>query len=1018
MTLRAFILGLFGAALLNAFCYFNDFVMRQTYLVGSYLPLPIYGGLLLFILLINAPLRRWLRRWAFSGTELAIIVGIMLAACYVPGRGLMHYFFTFQMMPHQFAKTRSSWKSTNVVDLAPDQMLADITREEAAGKIVAANGKAVALDESASGAPDAYTGMQLQLIGSDEKQAIQTIEHYDGATRTAVVAAEWQAVPAIGDAYRIISNQEEEALTPFLQGRPRSAGKTAFASIRNICRDAGPTTITLAVSASRRDHDYRGLQLTIRDGDGKGQARTITAYAGNTRVATVERAWATTPEAGDGYEITGRPAGGPWSKRVLAGEILAADTQNVTLNGIAGDTDDVLCDLQITVRDQAGNQQTRTIIDYDGETKVARLAKPWATVPATGDTFVIPIRQEVLAHPQGEVRGTAVDADESSIALGTAASHRDNVYRGMKIRLLDGPAAGQERKILRYDGSRKIAVVYDSGRPTAATNTPFRPAPQAGDAYAVMPPPTIPWFAWKRSLKFWLPLLLCFSFGMIGLALVVHRQWSRHELLAYPIAQFADSLLGDSQSCIPPVLKSRSFWIAAGIILFIHLENYGCRWWPQHLIRIPRWFDFTAFRNLSSTLKRTGASWWIFRPTFYFSVIGFAYFLSSEVSFSLGIAPYVYAYFLGIMAIMGISVGGPHLAAKPESFIYAGAFMAILVTMLYAGRHYYLSMLKQSMFLRVPEADRHRQGAWGMRVFLACMLLFIVQLVLVGLDWQLAVLYTFGAAIIFLVTSRIVAETGAFFIHPWFYPCAFLWGIMGERALGPQTLLIMLMVSSLLLIDPREALMPFVTHALKIAGDQKAHLGKVAVGGGLAVVVAFAVAVPATLYWQYSKGVHSVSDGWCIWGVPNFALSHTVKVKQRLEAQGVLEEAESTKGFSRFTKISPRGDCVTFFLVAFGLGLLCSVARLRHARWPIHPVMFAVLGTFQSRMIGPSFLLGWLVKYLITKFGGSQVYQKLKPLFFGLIAGEMLGGLLPMIIGAVYYWITGESPKSFWVFRG
>ena len=35
----------------------------------------------------------------------------------------------------------------------------------------------------------------------------------------------------------------------------------------------------------------------------------------------------------------------------------------------------------------------------------------------------------------------------------------------------------------------------------------------------------------------------------------------------------------------------------------------------------------------------------------------------------------------------------------------------------------------------------------------------------------------------------------------------------------------------------------------------------------------------------------------------------------------------------------------------------------------------------------------------------------------GLVTGEMLAGVIPMIIGAVYYLWTGEPPKQFSIYR-
>ncbi len=64
-------------------------------------------------------------------------------------------------------------------------------------------------------------------------------------------------------------------------------------------------------------------------------------------------------------------------------------------------------------------------------------------------------------------------------------------------------------------------------------------------------------------------------------------------------------------------------------------------------------------------------------------------------------------------------------------------------------------------------------------------------------------------------------------------------------------------------------------------------------------------------------------------------------------------------------------------------------------------------------MLASSFLAGWAIKTLVTKYGGAAWYQRLKPLMFGLVAGEMLGALAPMLAGFVYWLMTGQPPKAF-----
>ena len=55
-------------------------------------------------------------------------------------------------------------------------------------------------------------------------------------------------------------------------------------------------TITLDASAGATDETYTGGVIVLTGGTGAGQGRRITAYNGTTKVATVDRNWATNPD--------------------------------------------------------------------------------------------------------------------------------------------------------------------------------------------------------------------------------------------------------------------------------------------------------------------------------------------------------------------------------------------------------------------------------------------------------------------------------------------------------------------------------------------------------------------------------------------------------------------------------------------------------------------------------------------------------------------------------------------------
>jgi hypothetical protein len=114
---------------------------------------------------------------------------------------------------------------------------------------------------------------------------------------------------------------------------------------------------------------------------------------------------------------------------------------------------------------------------------------------------------------------------------------------------------------------------------------------------------------------------------------------------------------------------------------------------------------------------------------------------------------------------------------------------------------------------------------------------------------------------------------------------------------------------------------------------------------------------------------------------------------------------------------SPSGACVVALVAGIVLVLVFTVARLRLSWWPLHPLMFALWATNHVMHFAWSFMIGWAVKLLVVKYGGNPMYERLKPLMVGLVAGEVLGAFLPCIVGWIYWLATGEA-KPFHVLPG
>ncbi len=530
----------------------------------------------------------------------------------------------------------------------------------------------------------------------------------------------------------------------------------------------------------------------------------------------------------------------------------------------------------------------------------------------------------------------------------------------------------------------------------------------------------IPWGAWRRAFLLWIPIILSLWLALMALSLVTHRQWADHEHLPYPVAEFARSLLPGEGTGMAGVLGNRLFWIATLAVLGIHLNNFACRWFPQYLIQIPVRFNLTPLARLMPVFGLGGGTR-LFAPVMYFSVIGLSYFLASDVAFSCGIGPFLWALVTGVFATYGISLvgaveGSGYPALRVRAFLNFGANLGMFAAIAYLGRRYYLTVLKRALGFRAGDAAQ-TCAIWGMRVFLLLTAAFVCQLVIVGMALPLALIYTAVIVMFFVMISRIMAETGMFYIQPFYFPCGAIWGIFGAAALGMRQLMILLTVSMVLVVDPRESIMPFVSNSLKLLDVNRVKLGRVTVWCAVALVLGLAIALPLTLYFQYDRGI-SLTDTWASRAVPRMQFDNVSQVQKKLEAQGKLKASAELSGWGRFAAMEPHTD----LLVGLGTGLLLvlafSVARIRFTWWPLHPILFLTWATEPQWRLCGAFLVGWLIKSGVTKYGGARVYQKLKPFMIGLIAGEVLGAVVPSVIGAIYFVCTGKVPPRFLVLPG
>ena len=149
----------------------------------------------------------------------------------------------------------------------------------------------------------------------------------------------------------------DEILTGATHNINNSAGKilrsitpTLDAIYAGTCpSQAGMTTtqIKLDTGASAVSNTYNSTVISLTGGTGAGQSRVITGYTGSTKVATVETAWTTPPDATSTFEIS------PTASTRVSGYLAGQDPATLVLAALVGAPRslDGLADAALTVKD-------------------------------------------------------------------------------------------------------------------------------------------------------------------------------------------------------------------------------------------------------------------------------------------------------------------------------------------------------------------------------------------------------------------------------------------------------------------------------------------------------------------------------------------------------------------------------------------------------------------------------------------------------------------------------------------
>jgi len=472
----------------------------------------------------------------------------------------------------------------------------------------------------------------------------------------------------------------------------------------------------------------------------------------------------------------------------------------------------------------------------------------------------------------------------------------------------------------------------------------------------------LPWGTWAVPLAYWYTFFLALSLVMISSMVILRRQWVEREKLVYPLVQVPMQLIQEDGAQGRPLLASKLLWVGFACASLLLCANALHDYYP-FLPKIERSISLPLFRDSVQLGFFLSPSW-----------IGFIYFVNLEVSASIWVFYTLTTIQRGAFNFLGVQSNERMDLYSREPYLAhqgMGAMIVFAVIGIWMARGHLREVFARA-FKGKGADDAGEMMSYRLAVagLLGGLLAVGTGLWAAGLPPLLALMFLFGAMVLFLGLTRAVAEGGLPAMRPPIMTSSFLISGVGSSEVGIPGM-IALGFSYGWHSEIRSFVMSSVANGLKMSelvqGSRRPLFWVVV----LAILVGLAGSTYMTLLLSYKYGGINLNPLFYGWGAATYG---PTDMAPRL--------ADAPTG--------PRWDA--WFFIGLGglvMGFLMWV-RHRFLWWPLSPLGYTISANWMTGAIFGSAFAAWLFKALILKYGGPRLYRNLRPFFLGLILGEIV----------------------------
>jgi hypothetical protein len=490
----------------------------------------------------------------------------------------------------------------------------------------------------------------------------------------------------------------------------------------------------------------------------------------------------------------------------------------------------------------------------------------------------------------------------------------------------------------------------------------------------------IPWDIWMVPLFWWLAMFAALMIACVCTSVILRKQWSQRERLAFPLVELPLLLIEDPEpgKRFPFYVGDRLFWIGFSIPATVLCWNIVGHFQPG--------FPTFAFVN-SYNFLHIARNFMPYYLRFDFYIISFAYFTPLNILFSMWFFHVIGMTQDGISKRIGF---GPEGYGSGITTQNTYGLMFFVLWGLWIARGHLHDVWRKAIG-RGDDVDdseemlSYRTACFGWIVSV-CFIYYWLRTTemspIVALTFMLFVF------VLYLGMAKIVALSG-------------LVCLRGSGSTGPVKGLIGIpnmddvSVAALnqmgtLYGQAKGFAMPGSANSVKASestGSFRRRLGYAALIAGMLGFITFIVV--SLLLGYIGPGAGNWSNTY-FWTGAQY--DYTVSdIKNRDDATW---EWWWTLGFGAW------GILGTAFLI---------MMNQRFSWWPLHPVGFTVSLQWPTRASFFSILIAWLVKTIVLRVGGIGLYNRSRTFFVGMLLGYAFGVLLGFVLDVFYFMGQGHG---------